>query len=212
MDEEFMALQEQVFEMLKAGLISSRDADWLLAAPSAKADRSACKAWCGLTAREVVSHAKARAGAFWYAGDNTSASAPRWCSPACRDAKYPPLGATTEAKRVPVDIKTTINRKCPLCGTEVPSNHIHVCGGSRRKSAASDSGTGAKWAPPVFRLAIDGRIRDFATEDARHAFSVSYSAWMAAQSGQSAAKLPARIDRRLTFQAWDDDFAPEAGR
>lgn len=47
-----------------------------------------------------------------------------YCSPTCREvAPKPPIAAPSHK----IDVKATVDGKCPLCGVAVPSTHIHLC-------------------------------------------------------------------------------------
>jgi hypothetical protein len=52
----------------------------------------------------------------------------------CSETCAPPLAAQPAETKRP-EVLATVGGKCPLCGTAVPFDHIHVCGGSLRKPA-----------------------------------------------------------------------------
>lgn len=100
-------------------------------------DRTGCKAFCGLRYRDFeTTDGVCRAGAeaaynSWL--DNVGIQALDgpgdeldrhvWCSDHCRDARLPPIAAPQSK----IEVKATVDGKCPLCGVAVPSTHIHLC-------------------------------------------------------------------------------------
>lgn len=100
-------------------------------------DRTGCKAFCGLRYRDFeTTDGVCRAGAeaaydSWLenvgiqALDEPGDGFDRhvWCSDHCRDARLPPIAAPQSK----IEVKATVDGKCPLCGVAVPSTHIHLC-------------------------------------------------------------------------------------
>ena len=89
-----------------------------------EADRSGCKAWCGLLAREAL---KPSGSDRWHHFDDFGGKGQRWCTPACRDAKYPPMGETKQD--APVFICTRGTRGCTasVVGDGRVHSHNQTC-------------------------------------------------------------------------------------
>lgn len=89
--------------------------------------------WCGFRCDDEFDPRRDK----WYAAGaprifgSGLTGTPRWCSPACRDARVPPLPAA------PV---TTGAHRCPSCGVGELEAHSPCC---TKKPATNDLGTGA---------------------------------------------------------------------
>lgn len=101
-------------------------------------DRTGCKAWCGRTDQRPGYDGLRVDGdhqadfRYWDPADGCTPAElrgkPMWCKGLCRDARLPPIAAPQHsAAMAKLEIKTTVDGKCPLCGVAVPSTHIHFC-------------------------------------------------------------------------------------
>jgi hypothetical protein len=150
----------------------------------------------------------------------------------CSETCAPPLAAQPAETKRP-EVLATVGGKCPLCGTAVPFDHIHVCGGSLRKPAPQPapacahgcSDTQANTACPTHGKPApaeddfwftdnEGKKRGpFSTGLEADSAGVDYRNWMSAQTGTPYTG-PERLGRPKLAHSYgvEDDCLPEAGR